>query len=105
MKLYSVITIVQGWPSEEAQKYGGSRTVIICTTLEIAEEVVLKNVGDIYETSYTYAVIVEFEADRLYGGLVTQNKEVWYRWEGDSETGKYIPCGKPEEYEQVLFSF
>ena len=115
MKLYSVITIVRGWPSEESQKSGGTRTVIICTTFENAEEVVLKNVGYIFETSYTYAVIVEFEADtlygvgfeadKLYGGLSASNKEVWYRWVGNSETGKYIPCDKPEEYKNTIFSF
>lgn len=103
MKLYTVTTIVEGWPSEESKKYGGLRTVVVCTSLERAKEIVENNEFDIFETSYTYAVIALIEADELYGGFNEREEEVWYKWEGDGETGKYLPSAKPEEYKNVRF--
>ncbi|MES3004931.1 MAG: hypothetical protein V4690_02345 [Patescibacteria group bacterium] len=105
MKLYSVITIVQGWPSPAAERFGGARTVAICTDLQQAKKVVEENIGDIFEKSYDFALVVEFEANQLYGGLDTEAAQYWYQWEGDSETGKYVPIDQPNEYQKVLFSF
>ena len=105
MKLYSVITIVPGWPSAESEKFGGIRTVAICTSVERAKEIVEGNLGDIFETSYRFVVIVEFESDALYGGLGSRNNEWWYVWQEDSEDGKYYPASKPVEYSRVIFTF
>ncbi len=105
MKLYSVITIESAPSPEERQRLAGKRTVAICTKIENAKEIVEKNVGDIFETSYTYAVIVEVESDLLYGGLALPYPELWYQWEGDVETGRYVAIEKPVEYERIVISF
>ncbi len=101
--LFSVTTIVPGWPSEESRRFGGKRTPIICTSLEIAKDVIERNVGDIFETTYRYAVITTIFPDVLYSYRGQEEyKEYWYVWEGDYETGKYVPCEKPKEYEKIV---
>jgi len=105
LKLYSVITIVPGWPSPETERQGGSRTVAICTSLERAKQIIERNEGDILEGSYGFALVVEFDADHLYGGNLSIGNQHWYQWAGDSEKGKYVPTTPPMEYQRILFSF
>ena len=103
MLLYSVTTIVPGWPSKEADRYGGKRTPVICTSLDLAKDIVENNRGDIFETTYRYAVIVTVFPDVLYGGVMEDEyAEYWYIWEGDYQTGRYVPSEKPEEYQRAV---
>ena len=99
--LYSVTTIVPGWPSEISKRYGGKRTPVICTSLRRAKQIVENNEGDIFETTYGYAVIDKVLPNVLYsfsGSVKEGYKEWWYEWEGTHREGKYVPCSKPTEY-------
>ncbi len=73
--------------------YGISpRTVGWYPTLVEAVETVRHNRGDIFETSYTYAVVTELPAG-LYPLPV---QEIWYEW--SDIIGGYRPCERPEEW-------
>ncbi len=103
MKLFLVTTIVPGWPSAESKRFGGLRTVAVCTSYMRAVEIVTKNEGDIFEGTYQYAVISEIEPDVLYGGPCLPPNEVWYLWcNMPSGGGKYISVSKPTDYKNVL---
>ncbi|HEY4490081.1 MAG TPA: hypothetical protein VJC12_02395 [Candidatus Paceibacterota bacterium] len=98
--LYSVTTIVPGYPNEESQRKGGKRTVAICTTLKRAREIIESNEGDIFETSYRYVVIEGITADALY--CYHPGKQYWYHWKGTSEKGKYIRGRRPKEFGRII---
>jgi hypothetical protein len=101
--LYSVTTVVSGWPSRESQKYGGKRTPIICTSLRLAKRIVEENLGDIFETTYKYVVIETVFPNILYSfRQQSKYKQLWYRWEGRYKTGKYVPCEVPIEYARTI---
>ena len=103
--LYAVTTIVPGWPSEISKRYGGKRTPVICTSLRRAKQIVENNEGDIFETTYGYAVIDKVLPNALYsfsGSAEEGYKEWWYEWEGTYKEGKYVPCSKPPEYSRIF---
>jgi hypothetical protein len=90
--LYAVTTIAQ-----RGAGYGGTRLVAICLTEERAREIIENNEGDIFETSYTWAVIEKVTPDTLYGGLEHFGSAKWYEWEGTCDDGKYVPLAGPTE--------
>lgn len=76
------------------QMYGRSpRTVAWYPSLETAQQSVVDNWGDIWETTYRYAVIEELEPG-LYPRVVAEH---WYEWIED----RYRPCAKPTQLEGV----
>lgn len=96
--VYTVTTIAR------SAKYGGTRTPILCSTFEYANEVVLENMGDIWETSYQLVVIESVMIDSLYGSC--EGHQYWYIWEDgpdkeDSYSGGYVPIERPEEFKNV----
>jgi hypothetical protein len=93
VRLYTVTTIAS------SARYGGTRTVAVCTSFERAREMVEENVGDIFELSYRLAVIEGLIADHLYGGL--DHEQYWYVWKGDQD-GSYKPIEVPAAYENVV---
>ena len=67
-------------------------------TFEDAVEVIEKNISDIWECFYEYAMI-----DEVPEGICTfPRQEWWWKWEGDDKTGKYIPTTRPEDFKQVV---
>jgi hypothetical protein len=75
------------------QQFGTSpRTVAWYPNLEDALQCVMENQGDIYETTYTHAVI-ETLAPGLYPRVIIEH---WFVWQGDFASGGYRPCAKPE---------
>lgn len=71
-RLYTVTTIAS------SARYGGTRTVVVCSTFERAKEIVESNEGDIFEMSYYLVVIEAVVADWLY---VAIDEQYWYVWE------------------------
>ena len=47
---------------------------------------------------YPHLVIERFEE----GICCYTPKEWWYQWDGDEDTGKYVPWKKPEEFEHTI---
>lgn len=92
-RLYTVTTIAA------SERFGGTRTVVVCRTFGRAKEIVEENVGDIFERTYRLVVIEAVAADRLYDFL---DEDYWYAWEGDYETGRYRPIDKPEAYRNIF---
>ena len=77
-----------------------TRCVGYFTTFDRAEEAVLDNACDIWETCYDYAVI-----ENLGEGLYQYDQNaVWYKWDDINE--EYVKIeGRPEQYRnQVGFS-
>jgi hypothetical protein len=93
-RLYMVTTIAS------SDRYGGTRTPVICTSFERAKEIVETNEGDIFECSYMLVVIEAVVADWLYGGHL--NEQYWYVWKGDVETGNYCPIERPKAFESTI---
>jgi hypothetical protein len=89
-RLYTVTTIAA------SERFGGKRTVAVCSTFERAKEMVEQNEGDIYETSYQLAVIEAVASDWLYYII---DEQYWYVWDGDLDTGGYKPIERPEAYD------
>lgn len=89
-RLYMVTTLAR------SARFGGKRTVAVCSTFEAAQEIVEKNQGDIFECSYHLAVIEGIVADWLYGGDL--DERYWYVWEGTSSDGAYVPIEEPEAF-------
>lgn len=88
---YTITTIAR------SAKYGGERTPILCSSFEIANEVVLENSGDIWEHSYNLAVIESVMIDALYGSV--HGHKYWYVWDYDPDDpycGRYVPIEEPE---------
>ncbi len=70
-RLYAVTTIAQ------SDQYGGTRTPVICYTLDRAKEIVETNEGDIWETTYHFTVIEGVIPDHLY---TCHKEQYWYQW-------------------------
>jgi hypothetical protein len=101
MILYTVTTLERDYPQRGKGKRGDLRTPVICTTLERARDIVESNSMDIYETSYTYAVIESVVADEIYPHAEPY-VVLWYKWEGSYEEGRYVPIEAPEAFERVV---
>lgn len=90
-----VITTFERWPTDEKQwDYGCSRSPGFYYTFEDAEDSVINNVCDIWETCYNYAQITIMEP-----GMYGYNGENWY-YKYNRESGKYE---KMEDVEYPLF--
>lgn len=78
-------------------KDGDTRCVGYFSTFEKAEEIILDNVGDIWETCYDYAVIENIEE-----GLYQYDHDaVWYKWDDLNE--KYEKIKEiPEQYKKLI---
>lgn len=77
-------------------QYGSSpRTVGWFPDLDTATQCVRENWGDIWETTYDYAVI-----EGVTPGLYTTegNDEHWFQWKDNA----YQPCDKPEQVAGVI---
>jgi hypothetical protein len=98
--LFTVTTITS------LPRYGGNRTPIICDNFTFAKRVVEENLGDIYECSYTLAVIESVEPNRMYPGLGAEREAYWYMWQGDSMDGAYhaieVPSGMEDHVAQPI---
>jgi hypothetical protein len=88
-RLYTVTTIAS------SARYGGKRTPVICDSFDAAQEIVLKNMGDIWEYSYMFVVIEARVANHIYGGI--NDEHYWYVWVGDQDGG-YQAIETPPEY-------
>lgn len=100
-RIYTVTTVAS------SPRYGGTRTVAVCTTFSRAREIVETNEGDIWEYSYKLAIIEVARADCLYGGVGFADSEegvtqFWYRWEGERDGGAYQPIEIPEDYRGII---
>lgn len=80
-------------------RYGRSpRTVAWYSRLDTAQQSVVENWGDIWETTYQYVVIEELEQ-----GLYPQvTAEYWYEWQSGEVGGRYEPCSKPVAFERTI---
>lgn len=94
-RLYTITTIAA------SARYGGTRTVAVCDSLARAREIVKSNEGDIFECSYLLAVIEAIACNCLYP-QVNPSEQYWFRWEGDSRTGRYLPIKTPPGYENTF---
>ena len=65
---------------------------------EDAVEVIEKNISDIWEYYYEYAMIEEVPE----GICALSRQEWWWKWEGKDIDGKYIPTTRPEDFEQTV---
>lgn len=90
-RFYTVTTIAS------SARYGGTRTVVVCSTFERAKEIVESNEGDIFEMSYYLVVIEAVVADWLY---VAIDEQYWYVWEPgeNGKDGRYLPIERPAAY-------
>lgn len=70
--IFTVTTIA---PS---QRYGGTRTPMVCSSFDVAREYIENNIGDLYEYSYSLAVIEIIVVDHLYNGDIKDS--YWYKW-------------------------
>lgn len=90
-RMYTVTTIAS------SERYGGTRTPVICRTFERAVEIIEFNEGDIWECSYMLAVIEAVVPDELYGFC---DEQYWYKW--DLQAGKYKPIECPPGREHIV---
>lgn len=83
-RMYSVTTIAA------SARYGGTRTVMICDSFELARTIVETGGRQLWEHSYAFAVIESFYANRLYGGMYDRD-QYWYRftWDKSAPPGEY----------------
>jgi hypothetical protein len=88
-QIYTVTTL-----HLKEQEFGASRTVAWYPDLEDAIKCVIENWGDIFETSYTYALI-ETLSPGLYPRVV---QERWFEWREDG----YKRCERPEPLHGVV---
>ena len=88
-RLYAVTTIAS------SERFGGKRTVTVCSTFARAKEIVETNEADIAEMAYFFAVIEAIAADWLYYYL---DEQYWYVWDGSWKDGRYRPIEKPEMF-------
>jgi hypothetical protein len=87
-RLYTITTIAAG------DNFSGTRTPVVCTSFERANEIVENNEGDIWESSYDLIVIEGIIPDVLYSAPMLVEKPCWYVW--DTEDGRYHPIEEPE---------
>lgn len=98
MKLWTVTTIrfteetdLMGMPFQGIDP----RCVGVFRKLEDAKEVPVMNYGDIYERGYYPLVVIEESETGLYP---FPGEQLWYKWEGDIETGGYKSTETPERF-------
>lgn len=91
-RLYTVTTLAA------SPKYGGERTPVICTSFERAVQIVARNEGDIWETSYHLVVIEATQPNVLYGGFL--DEQYWYKWDPNAQAYRPIQC--PPGKENIL---
>ncbi len=89
-RLYMVTTIAS------SARYGGTRTVVVCSSFERAQKIVENNEGDLFECSYELAVIEATVDGWLYGGLI--HEQYWYVWKDGTGDGAYVPIEIPKAY-------
>jgi hypothetical protein len=82
-----------------SELYGGTRTVAIFDGFAEANDFVLANTGDIWETSYMLCVIEATIPNSLYGrsGPGAERPAYWYMWCGEDDGG-YVPIHAPAVY-------
>lgn len=102
MYLYTITTIQPGNSDKPEEKYGHRRTPGVCSSLKTAKLLVEKNAGDIFETTNELAVIEKIYVNCVYPIVEKGRTQWWYRWEGDYDTGKYVPCQTPEIYKRSI---
>lgn len=69
---------------------------------EDAVENILNNTFDLYEYGYySHALVESIRLNTLYAAH-HEEYIAWYNWVGDAETGGYVPCACPPEYEMVI---
>lgn len=90
-RAYTVTTIAA------SVRYGGTRTVAVCSSLNHARKMVERNYGDIYEASYRLAVIEAIGLNCLYTHLC---ETYWYKWDGSYQKGRYRPIKTPKAFER-----
>jgi hypothetical protein len=85
-------------------KFPETRCVAVCTTERIAVKMVEENWADIHEHTHQYAVIEPFIANSPYslGPDDKSDRQRWYKWEGTAEEGKFVPCTRPSEHDNVI---
>lgn len=88
--IYPITTIAQ------SDRYGGTRTPVVCSTFKQASKYVLNNAVDMWETTYDLVVIEPHTLDRFYS---SGHKCFWYKW--DRSQSRYRPIHTPEVYERV----
>jgi hypothetical protein len=85
LKKLFALTTISAHPA-----YGGDRCVAVFDSFRKAQQVVLKNSGDIHETTYDLAVVEVVFPNGLYRYSMEQ---YWFRW-NKSKKG-YEPCTTP----------
>ena len=98
MNLYPVTTMGEGRDNHP-------RTPAVCTELGIAQGIVDRNDGDLYEAGhYPLIVIEEIVADCVYAGVgmaaPSRRTQWWYKF--DTAKRKYLPCRKPRRWEGAV---
>lgn len=96
-RLYTVTTIAP------CVRYGGTRTPVICDSFEVAKHYLDENLGNLFEFSYSLAVIEAVEANCLYSHL---NEVYWYMWvdnKDDPAEGDYRAIEVPPDSEGRTF--
>jgi hypothetical protein len=88
-RLYTVTTIARN------ERYGGSRTVVVCDNLERAREIVETNEGDIEERSYHLVVIEAVRPNVLYA---CPGDAYWYLW---NEYSRPVTSGEYGRFEPI----
>jgi len=91
----TTIQLNERFKEEHASPIVRRRTVGYFKKFEKAENIVLQNIGDLYEAGhYSYCVIEEFP-----GGLYPQAKcEIWYIWSDN----QYVRTIKPGILEHFI---
>jgi hypothetical protein len=73
----------------KGERFGSSpRTVGWFADLATAQKCILENWGDIFETTYTYALIEKIPPG-LYASVIDSYSQWWFEWQGKAE-GAYV---------------
>ena len=94
-KTIFVVTVFE--MNESLAKIDEERTPYFKYTFKDAEEVVLNNIGDIWETCYDYAVINEIN-NCFYPCLISRK---FYKF--NKLTNSYKPIDEPEYFKNTIF--
>jgi hypothetical protein len=89
MYIYTITTVE--WPEENDEVVAHTRCVGWTSNFFDAERVIIKNIGDIWEYNYNYAVIEEL-AEGLYPHPI---QEWWFKW--DNKIKGYKRVMKPDK--------
>jgi len=95
----TTIRVKKDAKDEDDVIWRSTRSIGFTSTYELAEEMVLENANDMYECGYYRYVVIEetWEGAHRY----RPDKEVWFEWIGDVETGGYRKVLKPEIFKRV----